>query len=215
MRAATVAALAALAGCGGGDQPIPADWRAAPIDSIARFDAPEDEPVLQLLCAYGQSSDNHAAVLLTAPGRPRLFWDPGGQYGHSSPLNVKRRACLIDPDAPALSRYMDWRTRELDYFVEVFEWRLRPERAQQLHDLLTEASHGRGPGGWTSNTLAGFCAHGICVFFQRFAPDIAPVDRKYRLPSSLSKWLKVNAPPDRMLAIDNEFGTVVYEPPRN
>lgn len=204
--------LLALVGCGGGVQTMPEHWRAQPVASPSVFDAPKNSAKLQILCAYGGLMDNHAALLLTAPDRPRLFWDPGGQFGYASPPGVQRQRCLIAVDAPCLTAYLQWRQREPDVWVEVFEWNLTPEVAQRLHQILIDGSERNGPDQWDSNAMGTQCSVAISRYLQRFARDVTPIDRTYRLPTHLSRWIKAHCPPDRVLAFRPGEACYVYTP---
>ncbi len=204
--------LLVLVGCGGGVQAMPEHWRAQPVKSASVFDAPEGSAKLQILCAYGGLMDNHAALLLTAPGRARVFWDPGGQYGHYTPEGVRRKRCVVAVDAPCLTDYLKWRQRESDVWVEVFEWDLRPETAQRLHRVLLDGSERNGPDRWDSNAVGTQCSVAISKYLRRFAREVTPIDRTCRLPTHLSRWIKENCPPDRVLAFRPGQAYHVYTP---
>ena len=78
------------------------------------------QPRLQVLLVYGGLRCNHAAVRLTSPDRPPLFWDPGGHYGAKQRPRIRERNLIID-DAPDVAGYTAYLWQNGGRLLEIFE----------------------------------------------------------------------------------------------
>jgi hypothetical protein len=167
-----------------------------------------------VIIASGVITDNHTALRLESPGRPVVFWDPGGGYG-TGPGEDVRRDDLIIVNPPDLETYLPFRWENHDAVVEIFEWDLEPGYALELHGILmqgTDKSHPRGKFTTESNGL--FCSLAVSGFLNRFATPIMNVPQKYFLPHKLARVLYTQSP-DRVLVFRRNKLPMVYVPPPN
>jgi hypothetical protein len=94
-----------------------------------------NRPLLQVIIVYGPAWCHHSALRLVCPDRPVLFWDPGGAYGISDSLDVRSKD-LIRINPPDIEKYLQFAWNYSSVEVEVFEWDLKPEHANELYDVL-------------------------------------------------------------------------------
>ena len=158
-----------LVGCVHAPAPYrPSSWLSSPIDLKSIADNP-DQPLLQVIIVYGPAWDHHSALRLVYPGRPVLFWDPGGSYGTTLPGDVRSKD-LIMVNPPDLETYLQhiWHFSSVE--VEVFEWDLKPEDARELYNVLLNGTDRNHPAGrFTTTTLGMFCTVSVSDFLHRFA----------------------------------------------
>ena len=112
----------------------PTYWVNTPIDLKSIVDNP-NRPLLQVIIVYGPAWCHHSALRLVCPDRPVLFWDPGGAYGISDSLDVRSKD-LIRINPPDIEKYLQFAWNYSSIEVEVFEWDLKPEHANELYDVL-------------------------------------------------------------------------------
>lgn len=176
----------------------PTSWVNAPIDMKSVVDNP-NQPLLQVIIVYGPWWDHHSALRLVCPDRPVLFWDPGGSYGTTLPEDVRSKD-LIRINPPDLEMYLQhvWNFSSVE--VEVFEWDLKPEHANELYDVLVNGTDKNHPAGrFTTPTMGGFCCVSLSGFLHRFATKTMTVPRSFFFPHDLARVLYTQSP-KRVLA---------------
>jgi hypothetical protein len=201
-----------LVGCVHAPAPYrPNNWVNNRIDLKSVADPP-DQPLLQVIIVYGYWWDHHSALRLVYPGRPVLFWDPGGSYGTIFPMDVRSKD-LIRINPPDLEMYLRhiWNFSSLE--VEVFEWDLKPEHANELYDVLLNGTDKKHPAGrFTTTTMGGFCCVSLSDFLHRFATKTMTVPRSFFFPYNLARVLYTQSP-KRVLAF-RRGKQVMFVPPR-
>ena len=100
--------------------------------------------------------------------------------------------------SPGLNQYLDWRKRIDTHAVEIFEFNIPDEQAEEIWNILrygTKRSHPKGR--FSTNAMGGLCGFSVAKFLHRFADDIVKVDTVWH-PHNLAKQLyKEN--PDRVI----------------
>jgi hypothetical protein len=200
-----------LVGCVHAPAPYrPRNWENGPIDIKSVAD-PSDEPLLQVIIVYGPAWDHHSALRLVYPGRPVLFWDPGGGYGVDLPEDVRSKD-LIKINPPDIETYLRhiWHFSSLE--VEVFEWDLKPEEARDLYDVLLNGTDKNHPAGrFTTTTMGLFCTVAVSDFLHRFASKTLTVPKSFFLPEHLARVLYTQSP-KRVLAFRRSRQTAYFPP---
>jgi hypothetical protein len=189
----------------------PSNWVNRPIGLKSIADPP-DQPLLQVIIVYGPAWDHHSALRLVCPGRPVLFWDPGGSYGTTFSENVRSKD-LIKINPPDLEAYLQhvWHFSSVE--VEVFEWDLKPEHARELYDVLLNGTDRTHPAGrFTTTTMGLFCTLAVSDFLHRFAGKVMTVPKSLFFPHNLARVLYTQSP-KRVLAF-RRTTQVMYVPPR-
>jgi hypothetical protein len=189
----------------------PSSWLSSPIDLKSIADN-TNQPLLQVIIVYGPAWDHHSALRLVYPGRPVLFWDPGGSYGTTLPGDVRSKD-LIMVNPPDLETYLQhiWHFSSVE--VEVFEWDLKPENARELYNVLLNGTDRNHPAGrFTTTTLGMFCTVSVSDFLHRFATKTMTVPRSFFFPHNLARALYTQSP-KRVLAFRRGKQTM-YAPPR-
>lgn len=190
---------------------LPDSWTATAVDYHDIADRP-NKARLQIIIAYGQLVDNHAALRLVCPGRPVLFWDPGGGYNAQTAPHTRWNDIIIE-DPPDLQTYLAFRRTHFDTAVEIFEWRISVDQAAAMYDVLRHGTDGNHPAGiFRSDTPGLFCSTAISDFLGRFAQDTMTLSEKYFWPNELAKALYTQAP-DRVIVFRSANTPVVYRPP--
>ena len=201
-----------LVGCVHAPAPYrPSNWVNNRIDLKSVTDPP-NQPLLQVIIVYGPWWDHHSALRLVCPGRPVLFWDPGGSYGTTLPEDVRSKD-LIRINPPDLEMYLRhvWNFSSVE--VEVFEWDLKPENANELYDVLVNGTDKKHPAGrFTTMTMGGFCCVSLSGFLHRFATKTMTVPRSFFFPYNLARVLYAQSP-KRVLAF-RRGKQVMFVPPR-
>ncbi len=201
-----------LAGCVHAPAPYrPGNWENAPIGMGSVADPP-GQALLQVIIVYGHWWSHHTALRLVYPGRPVLFWDPGGGYGAGLPEDVRSQD-LIRIKPPDLETYLRhiWNFSSLE--VEVFEWDLKPEEAPDLYDVLLNGADKNHPAGrFTTTTMGLFCTVAVSDFLHRFAGKTLTVPKSFFLPEHLARILYTQSP-KRVLAF-RRLKQIMYVPPR-
>jgi hypothetical protein len=178
---------------------MPDDWPvyAADDDLLA---ADPEAPRLQIVIGYFDLWPNHAALRLVAPGRPVVFWDPGGGYGVAKPPFHPRTRDIIVDGAPDLATYLPFRWYNNDALTEIFEWYLSAAEARRMHHILM-AGAGIAPDpaiDFDTETPGFFCAAAISKFLQRFGAPTIRIEQPTISPGRLSRDL-YRKQPDRVL----------------
>jgi hypothetical protein len=164
--------------------------------------APE-ESTLQIVVTYSGLISTHSAVRLVHYERGVLFWDPAGIYGvgnadddGSPPVQgIGRTNDLIIEGAPNLRTYWNFALSTGDSGMEVLEWRLTPERAEEFYEVLLSGA------GLSDNSIdfhtaatAPFCTVAVSEFLQRFGGELVRVPNLYLFPGSLAEVLLPQTP---------------------
>lgn len=201
-----------LAGCIHAPAPYrPTDWVNHRIDLEFVADPPR-QSILQVIIVYGDLWSHHTALRLVHPGRPVLFWDPGGGYGVDLPEDVRSKD-LIRINPPDLETYLQHLWQHSSREVEVFEWDLKPEEARDLYDVLLNGTDKNHPAGrFTTSTMGLFCAVAVSDFLHRFAGKTLTVPKSFFLPENLARVLYTQSP-KRVLAF-RRHRQIMYAPPR-
>ena len=189
---------------------LPADWADRQVELK---EIPEDSgvPTLQVIIAYGEISCHHAALRLAVSKNQVLFWDPGGGYENPGSSTPRVRDLIIE-DPPDLRTYLDFRWKNEDRAVEIFEWHLSLADARELYGILMSGTDKSHPAGRFQTLTPGlFCSHAISDFLNRFASHIVKVPGKYLFPHDLSKILYTQSP-DRVLVLRRGDGVMSYPP---
>jgi hypothetical protein len=189
----------------------PNSWLSSPIDLKSITDNP-NQPLLQVIIVYGPAWDHHSALRLVCPGRPVLFWDPGGSYGTTLPGDVRSKD-LIMVNPPDLETYLQhiWHFSSVE--VEVFEWDLKPEYARELYNVLLNGTGKNHPAGrFTTTTIGMFCTVSVSDFLHRFAGNILTVPKSFFFPHNLARVLYTQSP-KRVLAF-RRTKQIMFVPPR-
>ncbi len=190
---------------------LPESWNAAAADFQTIADRP-NKARLQIIIAYGQLVDNHAALRLVSPGRPVLFWDPGGGYNKQTAPHTRWNDLIVE-DPPDLKTYLAFRRTHFDTAVEIFEWAITIEQAEALYDVLRHGRDGSDPpGAFTSQTVGLFCSQAISDFLGRFAGDIMTLSDTYFWPNELAQVLYTQSP-SRVILFRAANPPVIYRPP--
>jgi hypothetical protein len=190
----------------------PRSWIATPIDMKSIADSP-NQPLLQVIIVYGPAWSHHTALRLVCPGRPVLFWDPGGSYGISNPEEVRSKD-LIRINPPDLEMYLQFAWKHSSKEVEVFEWNLTPTRALELYDVLLHGTEKDHPAGrFTTFTIGLFCSAAVSDFLHRFATKEMNVQKSFFFPEDLARVLYTQSP-KRVLAFRRGNVQKIYIPPQ-
>jgi hypothetical protein len=192
-------AMLTVTGCFHRPSPfMPDNWpRTTAADDILTVDP--DTPRLQVIVGYFDWWPNHTALRLVAPGRPVVFWDPGGGYGSHPPYHERIRDVIVD-GAPDIPTYLPFRWYNNDALIEIFEWRLPDGEALRMHHILMAAA-GLEPDpaiDFDTETLGFFCAAAISEFLQRFGAPTVHIAHTTLSPGRLSRDL-YQQQPDRVL----------------
>ena len=190
---------------------LPQSWNGTVADDRALIDPP-NQAQLQIIIAYGQLVENHAALRLVSPGRQALFWDPGGGYNKQTAPHTRWNDLIVQ-DPPDLKTYLAFRRTRFDSAVEVFEWIITAEQAEELYDVLQNGRDASDPSGaFRTSTMGLFCSVAISDFLNRFAGDILTVSDTYFWPNELAKVLYTQSP-NRVIMIRPDNPLVIYQPP--
>ena len=156
---------------------------------------------LQVLIMYSATHCSHAALRLYYPHKGAIFWDPAGGYGLEGTASAKRENDLILEGAPTINDYIRFRTEIPTRMLEIFEWSIALDIAENLYTILsngTDKSHPRGR--FSTKGTGLFCGAHISDFLNRFALDLFHVEKVF-FPHDLSKQL-YKKKPDRIIIVD-------------
>ncbi len=119
---------------------------------------------------------------------------------YDAPVNegpVRENDVLVEK-APSLNQYLDWRKRIDTHAVEIFEFNISDEQAEEIWTIIrygTKRSHPKGR--FSTNAMGGLCGLSVAKYLHRFAEDIVKVETVWH-PHRLAKQLyKEN--PDRVI----------------
>jgi len=203
--------LLLTAGCRSGAT-VPDGWTA---DTAERLPADawqpdaqaqrDHAPRLQVFIHYSRTHSTHAAVRVTTPNQPAIFWDPGGAYGRAKPAYGRSHDVILDAP-PDLPTWWNYRQRWLhEPFLYVFEWDLDPPQAHAMRDaMLDGAAHGRAATVFQTSTTPGLCVYAVCRFLRTYGPPrISPKLRRSFWPNTLARELWRQTP-DRVLRYEGD-----------
>ncbi len=206
----TLLALLSLvgpAGCRSTGPVAPAQWQSLPGAAADPADFDDSIPALQVLICQGKRAGTHTGLRILRSSRQIIFWDPAGQFGWGRE-DLQRRRDVFARNAPGMAEYVRWRFQGADdAAVTLFEWRLTPERADALAEVLThEAVVPEGEVEFETATAGLFCCHAVCKYLDRFAKDLVTIPTYWFRPEALGDHLW-SQHPDRV-AIFHEDGTI-------
>jgi len=207
--------LAGPAGCFSSGPVAPSEWR-SPSDAVtdpADFD--QSSPALQVLICQGKRAGTHTGLRILRPSRPIIFWDPAGQFGWGRE-DLRRSRDVFAENAPGMAEYIRWRFQGADdAAVTLFEWRLTPQQADALADVLThEAVVPQGEVEFETSTVGLFCCHAVSKYLDRFAKDLVTIPTYWFRPEALGDHLW-SQHPDRVAIFHADGTTEVFTaPPR-
>jgi hypothetical protein len=183
------------------------------------------EPRLQIIVTYNDSRSTHSALRLEHPKRGTLFWDPGGVYGTVTEpgeygwtkVAARRKNDLILADAPTLPTYWRFAVSTHDTAMEVLEWVLTEQRADEFYEILFSGAQDRGrPDGFTTDSAAFYCSLDLSDFPRQYGRGIATADKSYFWPSNLANHLRAQTPHRTLVfSIDEPSATYVAMRRRN
>ncbi|MBB6428719.1 hypothetical protein [Algisphaera agarilytica] len=208
-------ALLLTSGCRSGAV-APAGWTADETADVApeawqsEAQAVRDRtPRLQVFIHYSRTHSTHTALRVTTPGKPPVFWDPGGAYGLTKPSYGRKNDVILDAP-PDLPTWWVYRKRWLkEPFLYVFEWDLEAPHARAMRDaLLDGAINGRKAEVFQTIRTPGLCVFGMCEFLRTYGPPhISTELHTNLLPNTLAMQLW-DENPDRVLRYEGDLDAV-------
>lgn len=195
------------AGCASEGPVAPPQWQALRSTATDPADFDNSTSALQVLLCQGQVHGTHTGLRILRPSQQIVFWDPAGQFGWGRD-DLKRSRDVFAENAPGMAEYIHWRFHGADdSAVTLFEWRLTPQRADALADVLTHnAVVPEGEEEFETATVGLFCCHAVCAFLDRFARDLVTIPTYWYRPEHLGEHLW-SQHPDRV-AIFHQDGTI-------
>lgn len=192
---------------------LPKIWNGNECDAKSLDDDP-GQAKLHIMIMYRGGICSHVALRVHCHSKGPIFWDPAGGFAtnHDNPdtlhlngsLDVPanfdpvRRKDVITERVPSINQYLAWRKSIQTDGVEIFEFNISDDEAEELWTILrygTKRSHPKGA--FHTNAFGGTCGLAIAKFLHRFAEDIVTVDTVW-YPHNLAKQLyKEN--PDRVI----------------
>ncbi len=178
-----------LTGCHFG-MAIPEDWQR--VESPPRAKAPGAEGKMQVILCFSNWLSNHSVMRLECPGRPTLFWDPGGFFAQRD-ANAERNHDVLRGDVPTPAEWWAFR-RDMcsEGFHYVYEWDLTKASAQAKHDALLNLEDD-----FETDAGGGDCSRAVSAFLQRFATDQVWIPQHWGFPHELG-WHLFAQPVDRL-----------------
>lgn len=156
---------------------------------------------IQVFIMYSSAFCSHTALRLYHPDKGALFWDPAGGYGIEGKTYVKREKDIILTDTPTINDYIRFRTEIPTKTMEIFEWEISLDTADQFYSVLLNGTDKFHPNGRFSTKGKGlFCGAHVSDFLERFGSDLFQV-KKVFFPHDLSKQLYKNRP-YRIIIVD-------------
>ena len=192
---------------------LPRAWYGLECNEKSLEDNPEQSR-LHVMIMYRGASCVHTALRVYCRTNGSLFWDPAGGFAarhryagqarryrrYDAPVKegpVRENDVLVEK-APSLNQYLDWRKRIDTHAVEIFEFNISDEQAEEIWTIIrygTKRSHPKGR--FSTNAMGGLCGLSVAKYLHRFAEDIVKVDAVWH-PHNLAKQL-YNENPDRVI----------------
>ncbi len=200
-----------FSGCGHKPAPfIPTDAQYEQHSAAQLNDSP-NQAILQVLIIYGSSSCNHVALRVYSPQQGSIFWDPAGYYGIQGSQSAERKNDILVEDAPTLNQYVSFRT-ETEFpskIMEIFEWHIKPSKANQLRKILLKGSEPVifGKGIFSTKSTGLYCGADISNFLSQATKDIMTIEQTF-FPHDLEKQLYTQKPDRVVLIIFNNPITI-------
>lgn len=173
---------------------------------------------VQIIVTYSGQLSTHAALRLENTHIGPVFWDPAGIYGvpshggEDTPVieNIDRVNDLVLKNVPNLLAYWDFALATGDSSMEVLEWNLSVEEADEIYRILLS---GAGLNGHRMNfhtsTTAPFCSIALSDFLQRFGKSFVTLRSRHLLPHNLAAELR-SQNPDRILLFRRDRRPLEY-----
>jgi hypothetical protein len=197
---------------------LPSTWNGNECNEKSLEDNPE-QAKLHVMVMYRGGSCTHTTLRVYCQTKGPLFWDPAGgfaahhhyagparryrRFAAPSTVDSVRRNDVLIEKVPTINQYLAWRKLIHTHGVEIFEFNIPDDEAEELWTILrygTKRSHPKGAFG--TNAIGGTCGFSVARFLHRFAEDIVEVDTVF-LPHNLAKQLyKEN--PDRVIIYRDE-----------
>ncbi len=199
---------------------LPSTWNGNECDFESLEDNPEQSR-FHVMIMYHKTSCKHTALRLYCRTKGPLFWDPAGAFAtqirylgpaarHNRDFATKRymdserKDDVISEKVPSLNQYMDWRRIINTHAVEIFEFNITDDKAEELYTILrygTKRSHPKGH--FSTKAIGLTCGLSVARFLHRFAEDIVEVDTVF-FPHNLAKQLYYENP-DRVIIYREEM----------
>ncbi len=198
---------------------LPTTWNGNECNAKSLEDNPE-QTNLHVMVMYHRTSCKHTALRLYCRTKGPLFWDPAGAFAtqvrylgpaarHNRDFATKpymdseRRDDVISEEVPTINQYLAWRKLINTHAVEIFEYNIPDDEAEELWTILqygTKRSHPKGS--FSTKAIGLTCGLSVARFLHRFSEDIVEVDTVF-FPHNLAKQLyKEN--PDRVIVYRDE-----------
>ncbi|MFQ5712604.1 MAG: hypothetical protein ACE5GU_01060 [Candidatus Scalinduaceae bacterium] len=198
---------------------LPSTWNAHECNAKSLEDNPEQSK-LHVMVMYHRTSCKHTALRLYCRTKGPLFWDPAGAFAKhvryvgpaarhnrdfaTTPyMDSERRDDVISEKVPTINQYLTWRKLINTHAVEIFEFNIPDDEAEELWTILrygTKRSHPKGSFG--THAIGFTCGLSVARFLHRFAEDIVEVDTVF-FPHNLAKQL-YKGNPDRVIIYRDE-----------
>jgi hypothetical protein len=192
---------------------LPKAWYGLECNEKSLEDNPEQSK-LHVMVMYRGTSCVHTTLRVYCRSKGPLFWDPAGSFAsrhryagqarrymrYDAPVNegpVRENDVLVEK-GPSLNQYLDWRKRIDTDAVEIFEFNISDEQAEEIWTVIrygTKRSHPKGR--FSTNAMGGLCGLSVAKYLHRFAEDIVKVDTVWH-PHSLAEQL-YKEKPDRVI----------------
>ena len=207
---------------------LPKAWYGKECNAKSLEDNPEQSK-LHVMVMYRGVSCVHTTLRVYCRTKGPVFWDPAGGYAarHRHAGQARRHLRYKAPvkdgpvrendvfaeKVPSLKQYLDWRKRIDTHAVEIFEFNISDEQAEEIWTILrygTKRSHPKGR--FSTNAMGGLCGFSVAKFLHRFAEDIVNVEAVWH-PHNLAKQLYKETP-DRVI-IYRDGHLLFYIPSEN
>ena len=150
---------------------LPSTWNGNEYDAKSLEDD-SGQSKLHVMVMYHKTSCKHTALRLYCRTNGFLFWDSAGGFSsrhryagqarryrrYDAPVNegpVRENDVLVEK-APSLNQYLDWRKRIDTHAVEIFEFNISDEQAEEIWTIIrygTKRSHPKGR--FSTNAMGG------------------------------------------------------------